>query len=44
MTNTERAIAAMFYRLVYEQRILTVQDVPEIYRELLEEYRREVNP
>lgn len=42
MTATEYAIAAMYYRLVYEKNVMTVADVPAQYREILEEYRREV--
>ncbi len=41
MTDTERAIAAMYYRLVYELKIKTVADVPAEYRGILEQYRRE---
>lgn len=42
MTDTERAIAKMYYRLVYEQKLKTVKDVPAEYRKILEDYRREI--
>ena len=42
MTQTERAIAKLYYRLVYERKIMTLDAVPEVYRAVLEEYRREV--
>jgi len=42
MTDTERAIAKLFYRLVYVDKLKTVKDVPAEYRKALEEYRREV--
>lgn len=42
MTDTQRAIAKMYYRLVYQQHIMTVEQVPTMYRPWLEEYRREV--
>ncbi len=42
MTDTERAIAKMYYRLVYELKIKKVKDVPAEYRKILEQYRREV--
>lgn len=42
MTATERALAKMYYRLVYQLKLKTVADVPPEYREILEEYRREV--
>lgn len=42
MTQTERAIAKLYYRLVYQLKLKTLDDVPEIYRPALEEYRREV--
>lgn len=42
MTDTQRAIAKMYYRLVYQQHIMTADQVPAIFRPLLEEYRREV--
>ena len=41
MTATERAIAKMYYRLVYERKVMSLGDVPEQYRAILEEYRRE---
>ena len=42
MTDTERAIAKMYYKLVYELKLKTIADVPAEYRALLEQYRREV--
>ena len=42
MTATERAIAATYYRLVYKLHLKRLEDVPEEYRDILEEYRREV--
>lgn len=42
MTNTQRAIAKMYYRLVYLQHIMTVEQVPAAYRPWLEDYRREI--
>ncbi len=42
MTTTERAIAKFYYRLVYQQKRLALEDVPALYRPLLEEYRREI--
>lgn len=42
MTDTQRAIAKMYYRLVYLQHIMTVEQVPAAYRPWLEEYRREI--
>ena len=44
MTDTQRAIAKMYYRLVYEQKVLSVDSVPALFREILEQYRREVEP
>lgn len=41
MTATEAAIAALLYRLVYVRKVKSLDDVPEQYRDLLEEYRRE---
>lgn len=42
MTDTQRAIAKMYYRLVYQQHIMTVEQVPAAYRPWLDEYRREI--
>jgi len=42
MTDTQRAIAKMYYRLVYEQKVMSVDSVPPMFREILEQYRREV--
>ena len=42
MTQTERAIAKLYYRLVYELKLKTLDDVPELYRPILEEYRRQI--
>lgn len=42
MTDTERAIAKMYYKLVYELKLKTIADVPAEYRSILEQYRREV--
>ena len=42
MTDTQRAIAKMYYRLVYQQHVMTVEQVPTIWRGYLEAYRREV--
>ena len=42
MTATERAIAATYYRLVYKLKLKPLDEVPEKYREILEEYRREI--
>ena len=42
MTDTQRAIAAMYYRLVYEKKVMAVENVPTAFQPLLEEYRREV--
>lgn len=43
MTATERALAAMYYRLVYVNKVKSLDDVPDQYRAILEEYRREVD-
>lgn len=43
MTTTERALAAMYYRLVFVNKVKTLDDVPEQYRAILEEYRREMD-
>ena len=43
MTTTERAIAATYYRLVYVNKVKSLADVPEQYRAILEEYRREMD-
>ena len=42
MTDTERAIAKMYYRLVYELKLKTIAEVPPEYRSILAQYRREV--
>lgn len=42
MTATERAIAKLWYKLVYKLKIKSLDDVPEQYRDLLEDYRREI--
>ena len=42
MTATQRAIASLYYRLVYEKHVITLDDVPMIYRGILAEYCREV--
>ena len=42
MTVTERAIAKIFYRLVYEVKSMKLKDVPKEYKPLLEEYRKEI--
>ena len=42
MTATERAIAAMYYRLVYVTKSKKLSDVPQIYRKILEQYRKEI--
>lgn len=41
MSETQRAIAKMYYRLVYQQHMLTLEQVPQRYRPWLETYRRE---
>lgn len=43
MTATERAIAAMYYRLIYIQKLKKISDVPEQYRKALEQYRKEMD-
>ena len=43
MTNTERAIAKLYYRLVYVQHIMTFEQVPAAYQPWLEEYLRELD-
>lgn len=40
MTATERAIAALWYRLVYVERVQKLSDVPTEYRAILEQYRK----
>ena len=42
MTATEYAIAKVFYRLVYIQKLKTLADVPDEYKGILEEYVREL--
>lgn len=42
MTDTERAIAKLWYRLVYVVKLKTLDDVPPEYRDCLEQYRREI--
>lgn len=42
LTPTERAIAKMYYRLVYQTHSMTLEQVPQRYRPWLDEYRREV--
>ena len=42
MTDTERAIAKFWYRLVYVEKVKSLSDVPTEYRKLLDKYRREV--
>ena len=41
MTMIERAIGEMYYRLVYEKKFMTVADVPDAYKPILEQIRRE---
>lgn len=40
MNATEKAVAATFYRLVYEQRKMRLKDVPEQYRKILAAYKK----
>lgn len=40
MNATEKAIAATFYRLVYEQRKMRLKDVPQQYRQILAAYKK----
>ena len=42
MTDTERAIAKLWYRLVYVRKLKTLADVPTDYLNILEQYRREI--
>lgn len=42
MTDTERAIAKFWYRLVYVDKVKSLSDVPAEYRKLVDKYRREV--
>lgn len=43
MTATEKAIAKNFYRLVYVQKVMKLKDVPDIYKPLLAEYKKEID-
>lgn len=41
MTATERAIAATWFRLVYINKTKKLADVPQAFRKILEQYRKE---
>lgn len=42
MTKTEYAIAKMYYRLVYDLQTLKIKDIPKEYRQIFDDYRKEV--
>ena len=42
MTATELAIARNYYRLVYERKVMSFKDVPEIYKPLVLQYKRDL--
>ena len=43
LNNTERAIAKTFYRLVYEKKQMTIEEVPNQYKVYLDEYLKEID-
>ena len=43
MTDTERAIAKFWYRLVYVDKVKSLSDVPAEYRGLVRDYFKALN-
>lgn len=40
MDELAKTMAAVYYRLVYSNKVKTVDEIPERYREAVEEYRK----